>query len=314
MRLNQRKKPSENQIREWAQISEVLRCHDLEVRQLIEEHQTLSRRWFAHEILPWGEGRDFRKEPWRPEDSPLSPEMALAFETNLLTEDNLPYYHAQISRLLDENSALVEWNHLWTAEEGLHSIVMRDYAHLMRILDPEKLEKNRMQITRAGFDRHFTNLLDLFAYTSIQELATRVSHQKLGQKSQEPILQKLMALISKDENFHYIFYRALVKMMIQTIPELMLPALLRQLMSFHMPGVGLEDFPARESVAAKLGIFGAQEHRDLVVKPALSYWSIEHLSDLSPETEKVREKILRVPRILDRLVGRQEEAGTFLGS
>lgn len=286
-------------------ITEAFQACESQIRELLSEHLKISKRWHAHEILPWGEGRDFGEEPWSQEQSPLSPEMATAFETHLLTEDNLPSYHSQIAKYVPAGSALAEWNGIWTSEEGLHSIVMRDYAHLMRVIDPVRLENNRLAIMREGFNRSFANPLELFAYTSMQELATRVSHLKLGQRAGEPVLLKLMVLISKDENFHYIFYRSIVKMMLEFVPDLMLPAILKQLLSFQMPGVGMSDFYERHTIAADLGIYGALEHRDLVIKPVLQFWDVEKLRNLRPETERVRERILRIPLLMDRLVEKQ---------
>lgn len=289
------------------EVYEVLNSQEYEIHQLVEDHKRLSQRWFAHEILPWEEGRSFVDEPWRPEQSPLEPRLALAFETNLLTEDNLPYYHAQIARMFSKDSSLSEWSRIWTSEEGGHSIAMRDYAHLMRVLDPVRLEVKRMEIMRLGFNRRFGDPLDLFVYTSLQEAATRVSHLKLGQKSGEPILIKLMALISRDENFHFIFYRSLVKMVLDVAPELVLTAVMKQLYSFEMPGAELGDFKERQDSEASLGIYGPLEHRDLVVRPLLQYWRIEYLENLSPEGRRIQDRILRILPILDRIVDRQQQ-------
>ena len=79
----------------------------------------------------------------------------------------------------------------------------------------------------------------MIAYTTAQELATRISHLETGKKADEPILQKLLALIARDENFHYIFYRSLVKQVLAIAPELMLPAIAKQFYSFRHAGRSL---------------------------------------------------------------------------
>lgn len=304
----------EEQRRKLDAISEILTACDPMIRRLLDDHQRLSTRWMPHEFVPWGRGRDFLETPWHSDQSPLDPEVVTAFETNLLTEDNLPYYHAQIAKIVDPGSALADWNRIWTSEEAGHSIVMRDYAHLMRIMDPVRLEQNRLQVMQIGFHRHFGDPLEVFAYTAVQELATRISHTKLGQKAGEPILLKLMSLISRDENFHYIFYRSLVKIVLEMNPDLMLPAIAKQLYSFEMPGAGLSDFDERTANSATLGIYGALEHRDLVIKPVLSHWEIDQLTGLSPEAERARERILRIPKILDRVIERQQVQVSFAPS
>lgn len=287
-------------------IKEVLRAIDPRVRTLIAEHRARSVRWMPHEALPWGRGEDFNEKPWTPEQSPLRPEIALALETNLLTEDNLPYYHAQIARVVDEDSALHEWNGLWTAEEGAHALVLRDYVHLSRALDPRKLELDRMAVMQKGFGRRFDDPLEVLAYTSAQELATRISHLAVGQKSGDPALLRVLSLVSRDENFHYVFYRSVVKAILEAAPELMLPAIMKQLYSFSMPGDGFDRFEERSAVIAAEGIFGAREYRDLVVKPILAYWEIDKLRGLPPEAERARERILKLEKVLDRMLVKRE--------
>ena len=232
----------------------------------------------------------------------------MALETNLLTEDNLPYYHAQIQEMVDPGGVWQEWNRLWTAEEGGHAAALRDYLYLKRVMDPEIIEKNRLMIMEAGFDREFADPLEVFAYTSAQELATRISHLRAGQRADEPIVLEILKRISTDENHHFVFYRSVCAEVLARRPDLMLPAINAQMYSFSMPGNGMSNFEIRQAVIANAGIYGAREHRDLVVMPLLRYWKLDQLTGLSPESEKIRDRILRLEKVLDRMVERQERA------
>ena len=52
-----------------------------------------------------------------------SPPIAqIAFEVNLLTEDNLPSYHREIADAFGRDGAWGTWVHRWTAEEGRHAL------------------------------------------------------------------------------------------------------------------------------------------------------------------------------------------------
>jgi acyl-[acyl-carrier-protein] desaturase len=285
---------------------EALRAIEPQVAALLKEHRARSVRWMPHEVVPWGRGVDFIEKPWSEEQCSLRPEVALALETNLLTEDNLPYFHFAIASRLEPGGIWQEWSRLWTAEEATHAAAMRDYLHLMRVVDPAKLERNRLQFMQQGFDREFSNPLEIFAYTSAQELATRVSHQRTGQRADEPVILKLMNLISRDENFHYLFYRGIVEELLEIVPELMLPAIQRQLYSFEMPGTKMDRFELRMASIANAGIYGAREHRDCVIKPVLNFWEIDKITGLTPETQKIQERILKLEKLLDRLVERQD--------
>ena len=289
-------------------IKEVLKEIEPQVKVLLDNHRRQSRRWYPHEVVPWGEGRDFTEQPWSPDQVSVRPEIVMALETNLLTEDNLPYYHAEIANMVDPDSVWQDWNRLWTAEEGGHAAALRDYMYLKRVMDPRDIELNRLMIMEAGFDREFADPLEIFAYTSAQELATRISHLRTGQRADEPIVLKILTLISRDENFHFIFYRSIVTEVLKLRPDLMLPAIEAQLYSFSMPGTGMSNFELRQSTIANAGIYGAREHRDLVVMPLLGYWELDKITGLTGAAAKAQERMLKMGRVLDRMVERQERA------
>jgi acyl-[acyl-carrier-protein] desaturase len=287
-------------------IREVLTALEPTVVELIATHRRTSRRWLPHEVVPWGAGRDFGAEPWAPEQCRLAPEVAIAVETNLLTEDNLPYYHATIGRLCPPSPVWREWNNLWTAEEHRHGEALAAYVHLMRVVDPTALDQRRFDFIQHGFDRVFADPLDLFAYTSAQELATRVAHLRTGQRADEPVLTRLLTLIARDENFHYLFYRAVAKAALALAPELMLPALVRQLCGFSMPGQGMDRFELRQAMIADASIYGPREHREMVIAPVLAFLEVERLTGLSPAATRAQERLMRLDAVLARIVERFE--------
>ena len=93
----------------------------------LTRHLDAAKEWMPHEYVPWDAGRDFVAEPWDPGQSTLSPVAQVAFEVNLLTEDNLPSYHFEIASRFGRDGAWGTWVHQWTAEEGRHAMCMRDY-------------------------------------------------------------------------------------------------------------------------------------------------------------------------------------------
>jgi acyl-[acyl-carrier-protein] desaturase len=288
----------------FAEARDVLKAIDAQIRVLIQNHRKMSKRWMPHEVVPWGAGEDFTTKPWSPEQCHLRPEIVIALETNLLTEDNLPYYYASIAKGVEPESALGEWSRLWTSEEASHGTALRDYMLLMRVIDPVLLEHNRLKVMQRGFYRPFGSPFELFAYTTAQELSTRISHLRTGKKADEPVLCKLLELIAQDENFHFIFYRSVVKAILEIAPELMLPAIATQLYGFGMPGDIMDDFSERSAVFESEEIFGAIDYRDHVVAPILTYWKIANLRGLPPHIEKVQERILKLESVLTRMIER----------
>jgi acyl-[acyl-carrier protein] desaturase len=64
-------------------------------------------------------------------------------------------------------------------------------------------------------------------YTTLQELATRISHRNTGAFTRDPLIEKLTARIAIDENLHYVFYRELAKAALEVDPSAMVQAIRR---------------------------------------------------------------------------------------
>ena len=117
------------------------------VEENLNRHIDVAQEWMPHEYVPWSLGRDFKElggDPWSVDQSQLSPIARTALEVNLLTEDNLPSYHREIDRAFGRESAWGEWVNRWTAEEGRHAFCIRDYLLVTRGVDPDELERARM--------------------------------------------------------------------------------------------------------------------------------------------------------------------------
>src|SRR4029450_10639626 len=162
---------------------------------------------------------DLGGEPWSVEQSALSPPARPALEVNLLTEDNLPSYHREIDRAFGRDSAWGTWVNRWTAEEGRHAFCIRDYLLVTRGVNPDELERARMETMATGFDSGKKPLLNVCAYVSFQELATRVSHRNTGRFTEDPVAEKLLSRVAMDENLHMILYRNLVQAALELAPS-----------------------------------------------------------------------------------------------
>ena len=120
-----------------------------EAGRLYDRHDKVAQEWFPHDFIPYRLGRDFDKDPWTPEQPRLTGVAQIAFEVGLLTEDNLPSYHRLIHGMFGRgDGAWINWIGRWTAEEGRHAIVLRDYLTVTRNFDPTLLERGRMGMLR----------------------------------------------------------------------------------------------------------------------------------------------------------------------
>jgi acyl-[acyl-carrier-protein] desaturase len=286
--------------------------HDLEpvVTENLNRHLTAAKEWMPHEYVPWSLGRDYAHlggQPWNPEQSRLSPIARTALEVNLLTEDNLPSYHREIERTFGRDGAWGTWVHRWTAEEGRHAYCIRDYLLVTRGVDPEELERARMQVMQTGYHTQDASLLRILAYVAFQELATRISHRNTGRYANDPIAERLLTRIATDENLHMVFYRNLVKAALDVSPGPTLRAITDEVTDFQMPGTVIPGFARKAAQIAKAGIYDLRIHHDEVIWPLLRQWGVFGLGGLDAEGENARVELAEFLTQLDGQASRFEE-------
>jgi len=274
----------------------------------MDRHLEAATEWFPHEFVPYEEGRNFIDEPWVQSDSRLDEVAQTALEVNLLTEDNLPYYHLAIWDTFGGDGPWAEWIRRWTAEEGRHSIVLRDYLTVTRGIDPVALERGRMDQVSRGYYFDDMSPLEGLVYTTLQELATRISHRNTGRFTEDPMIEKLTARIAVDENLHYVFYRDVAGAAIEMDPSAMVLAMHRQVLGFRMPGLEIPGFRQKAITIAKAGIYDLRIHHDQVLAPVLyRQWKLDELEGLSDEAKTARDGVRAFMEMVDATARRFEE-------
>jgi acyl-[acyl-carrier-protein] desaturase len=261
--------------------------------RLLERHLKVAQEWFPHDFIPYRLGRDFDKEPWTPDQPRLTGVAQTAFEVGLLTEDNLPSYHRLIHGMFGQgDGAWLNWVGRWTAEEGRHAIVLRDYLIVTRNIDPVQLERGRMNQLQQGYDHEYADLLHGLAYVAFQELATRISHFNTGRYSDDPVADRIMERVAADENLHMVFYRDILGEALKVDPSTAVMAIVDEVLNFKMPGAGIPNFTRKAAQIAKAGIYDIRVHRDDVLMPVLKFWRIFELNNLNAEAQAARQKLI----------------------
>ena len=273
----------------------ILRDLDSTVERLLERHLSTTKEWFPHELVPWSQGRDFVPgEAWEPTEDAPTGALASALFVNLLTEDNLPYYSMEIHDMFGSDDAWGEWARRWTAEEGRHSIVIRDWLTVTRAYDPVELERGRMAQVCGGVVPHPRTPVSGLVYVTLQELATRISHHNTGKLLSDGFGYEVMKRVAADENLHYLFYRDLTTAALEIDPSAVVIAIEAEVRDFAMPGTGIPNFVTHAKEIAKAGIYDFAVHHDQILVPViLRHWKIEQLEGLSPEAEEARTRLVR---------------------
>ncbi|QKW10206.1 acyl-ACP desaturase [Streptomyces sp. NA04227] len=263
----------------------------------LDRHLKVAKDWMPHEYVPWSDGRNFPGfyedgVAWEKQQSPVSDLGKTALVVNLLTEDNLPSYHHEIASLFGRDGAWGTWVHRWTAEEGRHGIVMRDYLLAARAVDPDELESFRMAHMSEGFEsdnRH--SMLHSVAYVAFQELATRISHRNTGRVSGDPACERLLSRIATDENLHMVFYRNLLRASLELAPDLAMQAIRDVVTGFRMPGHGMPGFERAAAQMAIGEVYNLRIHHDDVLQPVLRFLNIMQLPELGPEGQQAQQEL-----------------------
>jgi acyl-[acyl-carrier-protein] desaturase len=287
--------------------------------QLLERHLAATKMWYPHALVPWSRGEDFEPDyEWDPAEADVPAPVRAALYVNLLTEDNLPYYFRDIHRMYGHGGgAWGEWTRRWTAEEGRHAMVIRDYLMVTRAIDPVWLEDGRMAQVSTGQVPEPPSAAHGFCYLSLQELATRISHRNTGKVLTDKVGYEIMARVATDENHHFLFYRDIAKAAFELDPSTMMKALAHEVTTFQMPGTGIPGFAEHSKAIAKEGIYDLVSHHEQILVPVvLRHWGIEEVVGLDDDAEQAREAVLAyiaksgrvAARLAERRVAATEDA------
>lgn len=239
-----------------------------------------------------------------------------------ITEEALPTYESWLLDLdgvtQQPDNGWAKWIRAWTAEENRHGDVLNKYLYLSGRVNMREVEVSTQHLIADGFDiGTATDPYKNFVYTSFQELATYISHlnvAKIAKKQGHKALAKMSRIIAGDEMRHHLAYTEFVKEIFKIDPSEMMLAF--QHMMKHkivMPAMHLrESFEAKGSlfddfstVAQRIGVYTGFDYVD-ILKKLNAAWEIDKITNLTPEAEKARDFLMKLPdrmyRITERIV------------
>ena len=285
--------------------------------RLLNRHLDTAEDWYPHEEVPWDRAARLAVDGFSYGEKSIEPGVRSALLVNLLTEDNLPWYTRTISRMFGGESAWGVWAQRWTAEEGRHAIVMRDYITVSGLVEPRELEDGRMAQVSAAIVPEPMSAADGMCYVAVQELATRISHRNTGTMLEDKVGYNVMMRLSSDENRHHLFYRDMVTELLALDPSMAVEALERQIVDFAMPGVGIPGFVEHSKAIAQSGIYDFAIHHEKIIIPlVMRHWTIDKVEGLSATAEQARDRLMhhieRVGRVAKRQADRRASAAAAI--
>jgi acyl-[acyl-carrier-protein] desaturase len=160
-----------------------------------------------------------------------------------------------------------------------------------------------------------------FVYTSFQELATYVSHNRVAQLAKsygDNKLSKICKMIAGDEMRHHHAYSEFVNRIFQVDPsEMMLAFQYMMKQKIVMPAQFLREsgekmssaFEHFSDSAQRIGVYTASDYVDIMQK-LIDKWEIDKISNLTDDAEKARDYLMKLPsrmaKISERLIIPQE--------
>jgi acyl-[acyl-carrier-protein] desaturase len=305
----------------------------LEVMQLLEKKIDsfmdeflipVEKIWQPTDLLPDSNQENFLEEV--KELREISKDLPYDFWVTLvgdtITEEALPTYE---SWLMDvdgvdnvERNGWSKWVRHWTGEENRHGDVLNKYLYLSGRVNMREIEQTTQHLIADGFDigtgrDPYKN----FVYTSFQELATFVSHNRvalIAKKYGEKKLFKMCNLIAGDEMRHHLAYSEFVNQIFKVDPsEMMLAFQYMMKQKITMPALFLREsgekigsaFEAFSDSAQRIGVYTASDYVDILQK-LNEKWDIGNINGLTAEAEKARDYLMKLPermrKISERLV------------
>lgn len=240
-----------------------------------------------------------------------------------ITEEALPTYESWLMDVEGINqqeggNAWSRWTRYWSGEENRHGDVLNKYLYLSGRVNMIEVERTTQYLINDGFDigtdrDPYKN----FVYTSFQELATYISHNRVAKLAKEysnKSLSKMCKIIAGDEMRHHNAYSEFVSSIFEVDPsqmmiafsdmmkkKIIMPAhLLRE--SGQAVGSAFEDFSWS---AQRIGVYTSQDYIDIMQR-LIDRWDIDKIMDLTDEAERARDYLMKLParmqRISERLV------------
>ena len=278
--------------------------------------------WQPNDLLPNLQNENYMDEltQMREEAKELPYDFWVVLVGDMVTEEALPTYESWLMDMegVDQHGrdGWSKWIRQWTGEENRHGDTLNKYLYLCGRVNMREIEITTHHLINDGFDigtgrDPYRN----FVYTSFQELATNISHKRVGQlarKRNNKMLAKMCKLISGDEMRHHLAYREFVKTileydaseMILAYEDMMKKKIVMPAQFLRESGEGIASaFENFSNAAQRLGVYTTFDYIDIMEK-LNSYWEIDKLNSLTDEAEKARDYLMKLPDRMRRIANR----------
>ena len=301
---------------------EVMQSLEGQVQSFMDEYLIpVDKIWQPTDFLPDSQADTFFDEvtELRELAKELPYDFWVALVGDTITEEALPTYESWlmdvegINQVEGKGNIWSKWIRQWTGEENRHGDTLNKYLYLSGRVNMREIEITTQHLIADGFDigtdrDPYKN----FIYTSFQELATYISHNRVAKLARgygNNALSKMCRMISGDEMRHHKAYSMFVTEIFKVDPNNMMIAFKDMMVNkIVMPamflreagqsiGTAFEDF---SNSAQRIGVYTAQDYIDIMQK-LIDQWDIANMQGLNEEAEKARDYLMKLPARMERI-------------
>ncbi|TVZ26242.1 acyl-[acyl-carrier-protein] desaturase [Gillisia sp. Hel_I_86] len=303
---------------------EVMKTVEKQVDSFVDKYLIpVEEIWQPTDLLPNLQSENYIDEikQIREESKELGYDFWVVLVADMVTEEALPTYESWLMDMEGvqqhgRHDGWSKWIRHWTGEENRHGDTLNKYLYLSGRVDMKEIEKTTQYLINDGFDigtgrDPYKN----FIYTSFQELATNISHKRVGQLAKNKgnkMLAKMCNVIAGDEMRHHLAYREFVNIIFEHDPsEMMLAFQDMMKKKIVMPaqfiresGEGIATaFENFSNAAQRLGVYTTYDYID-ILKKLNEYWQIDKFTSLTDDAEKARDYLMALPDRMTRIASR----------
>ncbi|MCZ8168313.1 MAG: acyl-ACP desaturase [Flavobacterium sp.] len=304
---------------------EVMQFLEKSIDNFVDEYLVpVEKIWQPTDLLPDSQKENFIEEvrELREIANDLPYDFWVVMVGDTITEEALPTYESWLMEVEgvdnEGRNGWSKWVRHWTGEENRHGDALNKYLYLSGRVNMREVEVTTQHLINDGFDigtgkDPYKN----FVYTSFQELATYISHNRVSQLAKEfgdKKLSRLCKMVAGDEMRHHLAYSEFVNRIFKVDPsEMMLAFQYMMKQKITMPAHFLREsgekissaFEEFSNSAQKIGVYTANDYVDILRK-LIATWEIDKITSLTDEAERARDYLMKLPdrmaRISDRLV------------
>jgi acyl-[acyl-carrier-protein] desaturase len=285
--------------------------------------------WQPTDLLPNPESENFMEQvkDLREIAKDLPYDFWIVLVGDTITEEALPTYESWLMDIdgisQKPDNGWSKWLRQWTGEENRHGDVLNKYLYLSGRVNMREVEVTTQHLINDGFDPGTgRDPYKNFVFTSFQELATYISHNRVAQiakKFGDNKLSKMCRLIAGDEMRHHHAYSEFVDKIFKIdASEMMLAFQYMMKQKITMPAHLIREsgdrigsaFEKFSESAQRIGVYTANDYVEILQKLIVK-WDIEKMNNLTDEAEKARDYLVKLPsrmsRIAERLIVPAEE-------